>query len=130
MPRLYRDAPLNSIWEGSGNVTALDLLRAIARSPGSLDALRIELSLSVGADRRLDRAVERLWADIGEVAAGDQVAAQFHARRLAGMLTEIFSVPADLADRAKRAHDLAVPGAAEKLADMVEDLAQTRRSAA
>jgi putative acyl-CoA dehydrogenase len=89
MPRLYRDAPLNSIWEGSGNVTALDLLRAIARSPGSLDALRTEFSLSIGADRRLDRAIERLWKDIGEVAAGDQTAAQLRARRLAGMLTVV-----------------------------------------
>ena len=46
LPRLYRDAPLNSIWEGSGNVTALDLLRALARSPGSVDAFRAELDLA------------------------------------------------------------------------------------
>jgi UDP-N-acetylglucosamine:LPS N-acetylglucosamine transferase len=52
------------------------------------------------------------------------------ADRLAAMLTEIFSAPADLAARARRAHDLAVPGAAQKLADMVEELAQTHRSAA
>jgi putative acyl-CoA dehydrogenase len=89
MPRLYRDAPLNSIWEGSGNVTALDLLRAIARSPGSLDALRTELSLSAGADRRLDRAIERLWTELGEIARGDQVAAQLQARRLAAWLTVV-----------------------------------------
>ena len=38
MPRLYREAPLNSIWEGSGNVTALDVLRALGRAPGSADA--------------------------------------------------------------------------------------------
>jgi putative acyl-CoA dehydrogenase len=87
MPRLYRDAPLNSIWEGSGNVTALDLLRAIARSPGSLDALRTELSLSAGADRRLDRAIERLSTELGEIARGTQAAAQSQARRLAGFLT-------------------------------------------
>ena len=87
MPRLYRDAPLNSIWEGSGNVTALDLLRAIARSPGSLDALRTELSLSAGADRRLDRAIDRLWTELGEIARDSQAAAQSQARRLAGLLT-------------------------------------------
>lgn len=87
MPRLYRDAPLNSIWEGSGNVTALDLLRAIARSPGSLDALRTELSLSAGADRRLDRAMGRLWTELGGIASDGQAAAQFQARRLAGLLT-------------------------------------------
>ena len=61
MPRLYRDAPLNSIWEGSGNVTALDLLRALARSPRGLEALRVELSQVAGADARLDEAVQRLW---------------------------------------------------------------------
>ena len=65
MPRLYRDAPLNSIWEGSGNVTALDLLRALARSPGSIEALRAELSLAAGADPRLDAATQRLWGDAG-----------------------------------------------------------------
>ena len=87
MPRLYRDAPLNSIWEGSGNVTALDLLRAIARSPGCVDALRAELSVSTGADRRLDRAMERLWTELGEIASDGQAAAQSQARRLAGLLT-------------------------------------------
>ena len=44
LPRLYRDAPLNSIWEGSGNVTALDLLRALSRTPESLEVLRAELA--------------------------------------------------------------------------------------
>src|SRR5262249_46361682 len=43
MPRLYREAPLNSIWEGSGNVTALDVLRALARTPGCAEALLAEL---------------------------------------------------------------------------------------
>src|SRR4029450_7296482 len=57
---LYRDAPLNSIWEGSGNVTALDLLRSLVRSPGGPDALRAELSLAAGADSRLDEATRRL----------------------------------------------------------------------
>ncbi|MFI1988792.1 acyl-CoA dehydrogenase family protein [Actinoplanes sp. NPDC020271] len=56
LPRLYRDAPLNSIWEGSGNVQALDALRAIQRSPESLDAFFAE----VGADPRLDPAVREL----------------------------------------------------------------------
>ena len=43
MPRLYREAPVNSIWEGSGNVMCLDVLRAIARTPNAADALRAEL---------------------------------------------------------------------------------------
>src|SRR6266567_4982522 len=52
LPRLYRDAPLNSIWEGSGNVTALDVLRALSRSPSAADALRAEISLAGGGDPR------------------------------------------------------------------------------
>ncbi|MFE6229046.1 acyl-CoA dehydrogenase family protein [Streptomyces sp. NPDC057854] len=60
MPRLYREAPLNSIWEGSGNVTALDLLRALAREPEALEAFRTEIEAASGADRRLDAA----WADL------------------------------------------------------------------
>ena len=87
LPRLYRDAPVNSVWEGSGNVTALDLLRAIGRSPGSLEALRAELELSAGADHRLDRAIAALWRELGDVAAADPAAAQYQARRLTGMLT-------------------------------------------
>ena len=49
MPRLYREAPLNSIWEGSGNVTALDLLRALRRQPGAAEALAAELAQAAGA---------------------------------------------------------------------------------
>jgi putative acyl-CoA dehydrogenase len=86
MPRLYRDAPLNSIWEGSGNVTALDLLRALARSPGGVEALRAELAMAAGADSRLDQATQRLWRELAEIAA-DQAGAQYQARRLAGLLT-------------------------------------------
>ncbi len=89
LPRLFRDAPLNSIWEGSGNVTALDLLRAIARSPGSLDALRAELSQASGADRRLDHATERLWRELSSLAGADPVAAAYQARRVAGLLTVV-----------------------------------------
>jgi putative acyl-CoA dehydrogenase len=57
MPRLYRDAPLNSIWEGSGNVQALDVLRALHREPESRDAFLAEVALAAGADRRLDEAI-------------------------------------------------------------------------
>jgi putative acyl-CoA dehydrogenase len=60
MPRLYREAPLNSIWEGSGNVNALDLLRALAKNPASLDAYFAETALAAGADAHLDRARETL----------------------------------------------------------------------
>ena len=60
MPRHYREAPLLSIWEGSGNVNALDVLRALRREPGTAQALFDELALAQGADARLDAAVTRL----------------------------------------------------------------------
>lgn len=60
MPRHYREAPLLSIWEGSGNVNALDVLRALSREPGTAEALFTELALARGADARLDAAVSRL----------------------------------------------------------------------
>ncbi|MDH6219212.1 acyl-CoA dehydrogenase family protein [Streptomyces pseudovenezuelae] len=60
MPRHYREAPLLSIWEGSGNVNALDVLRALRREPGSAQAFFDELALAQGADARLDAAVTRL----------------------------------------------------------------------
>ncbi|MCZ4500197.1 MAG: acyl-CoA dehydrogenase [Marmoricola sp.] len=68
MPRLYREAPLNSIWEGSGNVNALDVLRALGKEPASLDALMGELALSAGADARLDAAVGRLGNQLTDLA--------------------------------------------------------------
>jgi putative acyl-CoA dehydrogenase len=68
MPRLYKEAPLNSIWEGSGNVNALDVLRALGKEPGSLDALMGELALSAGGDARLDAAVGRLGSQLGDLA--------------------------------------------------------------
>ncbi|GAA2093599.1 DNA alkylation response protein [Kitasatospora saccharophila] len=64
LPRLYREAPLNSIWEGSGNVTALDLQRALAREPEALDAFAAEIDLAAGADTRLDAAWRDLRAEL------------------------------------------------------------------
>jgi putative acyl-CoA dehydrogenase len=64
LPRLYREAPLNSIWEGSGNVTALDALRAIAREPHAVEALLGEIDLAAGADPRLDATVTALRAEL------------------------------------------------------------------
>jgi len=57
-PRLYREAPLNSIWEGSGNVMALDALRGLDREPAAAEALMAELSAARGGDRRLDAYVD------------------------------------------------------------------------
>ena len=69
MPRLYREAPLNSIWEGSGNVICLDVLRALAKEPAAVEALLGELRAARGTDRRYDAhldATEALLARAGE----------------------------------------------------------------
>jgi len=66
MPRLYREAPLQSIWEGSGNVAALDALRALTRQPESAEAFFGELDQAAGADRRLDQAVGRLRKELSD----------------------------------------------------------------
>jgi putative acyl-CoA dehydrogenase len=64
LPRLYREAPLNSIWEGSGNVNALDVLRAVAREPATVEAFATEVGTARGADARLDAAADRLAKDL------------------------------------------------------------------
>jgi putative acyl-CoA dehydrogenase len=60
MPRLYREAPLASIWEGSGNVMSLDVLRALTRSPRALEVFMREVREAQGADARLDASVREL----------------------------------------------------------------------
>ena len=77
MARLYREAPLNSIWEGSGNVNALDVLRALGREPSAWEAFRAEVSAARGADRRLDGAFDAL-----EAAVTDASDVEVRARRL------------------------------------------------
>ena len=69
MPRLYREAPLNSIWEGSGNVIALDVLRALARAPETLDAFFAEVEAAAGADARLDAHVAALRTEFADLEA-------------------------------------------------------------
>ncbi len=60
LPRLYRQAPLNSIWEGSGNIQCLDVLRALAREPGTADVLRTEIDAARGLHPALDAIAARL----------------------------------------------------------------------
>jgi putative acyl-CoA dehydrogenase len=60
MPRLYREAPLNGIWEGSGNVICLDVLRAIKKEPACLELLFEEIERAKGQDPYLDRSIEEL----------------------------------------------------------------------
>ncbi|MEU0803675.1 acyl-CoA dehydrogenase family protein [Streptomyces sp. NPDC005970] len=85
MPRLYREAPLLSIWEGSGNVAALDVLRALGRETGALEAFLAEVDAAAGADARLDAAVARLRGLLPQLA--DPQRAQLLARRLAEQMT-------------------------------------------
>jgi putative acyl-CoA dehydrogenase len=80
MPLLYRDAPLNSIWEGSGNVAALDVLRAMVKEPEGLPAFLEECELAAGADHRLDEHLGRVRETANTVFAGEDP--QFHARRV------------------------------------------------
>jgi putative acyl-CoA dehydrogenase len=67
MPRLFRESPLNGIWEGSGNVICLDVLRAMAREPQALDAFLTELDTTAGADDRLDAAIARVRSELGDI---------------------------------------------------------------
>ncbi|MGK5441458.1 isovaleryl-CoA dehydrogenase [Micromonospora sp. URMC 105] len=64
MPRLFRESPLNSIWEGSGNVAALDVLRALVREQQVMEAFQAEVNAAAGTDARLDAAVRQVQADL------------------------------------------------------------------
>jgi putative acyl-CoA dehydrogenase len=68
MPRLYREAPLMSIWEGSGNVAALDSLRAMVKEPQAVEAFFAEVELASGADSRLDAAVKQIKDSLTDTA--------------------------------------------------------------
>ncbi|MFC8387819.1 acyl-CoA dehydrogenase family protein [Streptomyces sp. NPDC057238] len=67
MPRLVRESPLNSIWEGAGNVQALDVLRALRREPAALDACLREVGRARGADHRLDAAIKDLLTELADL---------------------------------------------------------------
>ncbi|WP_326755557.1 acyl-CoA dehydrogenase family protein [Streptomyces hirsutus] len=77
MPRLVRESPLNSVWEGAGNVQALDVLRALSRDPQVLDAYLGEVGQARGADHRLDGAIKGLLTELADLEG-----AEARARRL------------------------------------------------
>jgi putative acyl-CoA dehydrogenase len=88
MARIYREMPLNSIWEGAGNIMALDLLRALRKRDGlnvdALQALEAELSAARGANAVFDRFTDALFARFDDAGAGDDGAGEESgARRLA-----------------------------------------------
>src|SRR5205823_12846991 len=80
MPLLYRDAPLGSIWEGSGNVAALDVLRAMVKEPDGLPAFMAECQLAAGAEPRLDAHLATVREQATEVFSHSEP--QFEARRV------------------------------------------------
>ena len=96
LPRYFRESPLNSIWEGSGNVIALDVLRAVRREPAAVAAVRQELREAAGQDARMAVAV----ADLEAMMAGhghDVDADQRGARRLASRMAVLLQAAALLA---------------------------------
>jgi putative acyl-CoA dehydrogenase len=81
LPRLYREAPVNAIWEGSGNVQCLDVLRAMQKSPEVVQAFFAELAKARGGHAALDAAVAALQAELG-----DPAELEFRARHLVDRL--------------------------------------------
>jgi putative acyl-CoA dehydrogenase len=81
MPRIYREAVINPIWEGSGNVQSLDLLRAMQRTPEAVDAFHEETSRARGGNAHLDRHLDDLHADLA-----DPEEMEFRARDLTGRM--------------------------------------------
>ncbi|MCX5045604.1 acyl-CoA dehydrogenase family protein [Aldersonia sp. NBC_00410] len=81
MPRLFRESPLMSIWEGSGNVAALDALRAMGRQPDTVEAFFAEVQLAAGADSRLDDAIARLGKELSDF---DDI--EYRARRVVELM--------------------------------------------
>ncbi|MFF7799248.1 acyl-CoA dehydrogenase family protein [Streptomyces olivaceus] len=85
LPRLVRESPLNSVWEGAGNVQALDVLRALGREPAALDAYLTEVGAARGADHRLDAAIRTVLTDLADLEAAEG-RARLLAERLALVL--------------------------------------------
>ncbi|MFK4145321.1 acyl-CoA dehydrogenase family protein [Streptomyces sp. NPDC004065] len=100
LPRLVRESPLNSIWEGAGNVQALDVLRALRREPGALDAYLREVGRARGADHRLDGAIKNLLTELADL-EGVEARARRLVERLALVLQGALLVqyaPPEVAD--------------------------------
>ncbi|MFC8492351.1 acyl-CoA dehydrogenase family protein [Streptomyces sp. NPDC057235] len=100
MPRLLRESPLDSVWEGSGNVQALDVVRVLRTEPLSLDAFLREVGAARGADHRFDRAVRGLLAELADL-SGIEARARRLAERMALVLQGALLVrwaPPEVAD--------------------------------
>src|SRR6476620_10858848 len=100
LPLLFRESPLNSIWEGSGNVNALDVLRALGREPEVLQAWITEVGLARGADHRLDAAIDSTLETLADSAGNEGLARRLASQMalcLQGSLLVRFA-PAEVAD--------------------------------
>ncbi|MEU8622239.1 acyl-CoA dehydrogenase family protein [Streptomyces sp. NPDC048623] len=100
LPRLLRESPLNSLWEGAGNVQALDVLRALRREPAALNAFLTEVGRARGADHRLDRAIRDMLAELADL-EGIEARARRLAERMARVLQGALLVrwaPPEVAD--------------------------------
>ncbi|WP_137992591.1 acyl-CoA dehydrogenase family protein [Streptomyces vilmorinianum] len=100
MPRLLRESPLNSIWEGSGNVQALDVLRVLQREPMALNAFLTEVGRARGADHRLDGAIKGMLTELADL-SGIEGRARRLVERMALVLQGSLLVrwaPAEVAD--------------------------------
>jgi len=100
MARLYREAPLNGIWEGTGNVVCLDVLRAIQRQPACVPALLDELRMAGGADARYDAFVSELESDLVDILRSESTARRFVERIALGLSASLLlrHAPHDIAD--------------------------------
>ncbi|WP_031005210.1 acyl-CoA dehydrogenase family protein [Streptomyces sp. NRRL F-5727] len=100
LPRLLRESPLNSVWEGAGNIQALDVLRALRTEPAALDAYLREVGEARGADPRLDRAIRGVLAELADL-EGVEARARRLAERMALVLQGALLVrwaPPEVAD--------------------------------
>jgi putative acyl-CoA dehydrogenase len=85
LPRLFRQSPVNGVWEGSGNVICLDVLRALSREPTALDAFWSEVGQAAGADSRLARAIDDLHVDLADLGSLEP-----RARSVVGRMAVVF----------------------------------------
>lgn len=112
MPRIYREAPLNGIWEGTGNMICLDVERAIEREPDTVDAFLAELRSANGADARYDRFVGQLADDLS-----DRSERQFRMRRIVVAMATAYEAMLFLKHSTQAAADAFVGSRLEGLAN-------------
>ncbi|MDX1670622.1 MAG: acyl-CoA dehydrogenase family protein [Limnobacter sp.] len=115
-PRLFRESVINPIWEGSGNVQCLDVLRAVGKTPAVLEAFHRELSLAKGANKHFDTALAHLEKQLAALKTTDLMDIEYLARHLVDQMAVTFQAgllvrhaPASVAD-AFCASRLAVQG--------------------